>query len=127
MAGTHLYQFRHLVGASLIRSGQRVRNRQPEGRRPERERVANYSLLCALCFAQSDCREHPLVLGSMVKRGAGISPAGLNNSRCDSLIGCYGISEYPFIASNNFCERLSEIVVNNYDEERSEFSTIEIR
>jgi hypothetical protein len=47
----------------------------------------------------------------MVKRGAqpgaGTSLADLDNSRCDSLIGCYGISEHPFIASNNFCARLS--------------------
>jgi hypothetical protein len=38
----------------------------------------------------------PLALGSMVKRraqpGAGTSLAGLNNSRCGSLIECYGIS-----------------------------------
>lgn len=62
-------------------------------------------------FAQSDGREHPLVLGSMVKRGvqpgAGTSLAGLDNSRCCSLIGCYGISEHLFIASDNLCESFS--------------------
>src|SRR6266403_2760861 len=49
------------------------------------------------------CR-HPLVLGSMVERGtqpgAGTSLAGLNNSRCCSRIGCYGISGRPFTASD---------------------------
>jgi hypothetical protein len=58
-------------------------------------------------FAQSEAWQHPLVLGEMVKRGAqpgaGTRLAGLNNSRCDSPIGCYGISERPFIVSDNFC------------------------
>src|SRR5258707_5989544 len=52
------------------------------------------------------CR-HPLVLGAMVKRGAqpgaGTCLAGLNNSPCDSPLGCYGISGRPFIASDNLC------------------------
>jgi hypothetical protein len=60
-------------------------------------------------LASPETYEHPLVLGLMVKRraqlGAGTSLAGLINSRCGSLIRCYGISERPFIASNNFCER----------------------
>src|SRR5258706_9933872 len=53
----------------------------------------------------------PLGLRSMVKRGAqpgaGTIPAGQDNSRCYSLIGCYGISGRPFIASNNLRERFS--------------------
>ena len=54
-------------------------------------------------------RRHSLVLGAIIKQGAQPSPgtslADLNNSRCDSLIGCYGISGLPFIASDNLCER----------------------
>jgi hypothetical protein len=50
-----------------------------------------------------------LVLGTIVKRGAqpgaGTSLADLDNSRCSSLIGCYGISEHPFIASDNLGAR----------------------
>ena len=64
-----------------------------------------------LWSALSEACRHPLDLGAVVKRGAqpgaGTSLAGLDNSRCDSLIGCYGISGRPFIASNNFCERCS--------------------
>jgi hypothetical protein len=41
----------------------------------------------------------------MVERGAqpsaGTSLAELSNSRCGSLIGCYGISGRPFIALDN--------------------------
>jgi hypothetical protein len=62
-------------------------------------------------FALSEACEHPLVLGPVVKRGmqpgAGTSLAGLNNSRCGSDNGCYGISRRPFIASDNLCERFS--------------------
>lgn len=65
------------------------------------------ALLDSLCKA---CR-HPLVPGSMIKRGAqpsaGMSLAGRNNSRCCSLIGCYGISERPFITLDNLCESFS--------------------
>jgi hypothetical protein len=78
---------------------------------PGRERAANYSPLMRPRFAQSEACRHPLVLGAMVKcgaqPGAGMSLADLDNLRCDSLIGCYGISERPFIASNNLCARFS--------------------
>jgi hypothetical protein len=39
--------------------------------------------------------------------GAGTSLADLDNSRCDSLIGFYGISGHPFIASENLRARFS--------------------
>jgi hypothetical protein len=62
-------------------------------------------------FALSEACEHLLVLGPVVNRGlqpaAGTFLAGLNNSRCCSLIGCYGISGHPFIASDNLCARCS--------------------
>src|SRR5258707_7787767 len=64
----------------------------------------------ALPVLLGKARRHPLFLEATVKRGvqpdAGTSLAGLNNSRCCSPIGCYGISGRPFIASSNFCERL---------------------
>ena len=75
------------------------------------EHVANYSPLMRSRLCLGKGRRHPLVLGATVKRGAqpdaGTSLADLNNSRCGSLIGCYGISEHPFIASDSFCERFS--------------------
>src|SRR5437899_4139893 len=61
-------------------------------------------LLCKAC-------RHPLMLGTMVEWGT--QPGGdmilayLDNSRCCSLIGCYGISGHAFIASDNFCARFS--------------------
>jgi hypothetical protein len=59
-------------------------------------------------FVLPEACEHPLVLGRVVKRGAqpgaGTSLAGLNNSRCCSRNGCYGISERLFIISCNLCE-----------------------
>jgi hypothetical protein len=65
---------------------------------------------CALIFAVQSSST-PLVLGGMAKRGAqpgaGTSLAGLNNSCCDSLIGCYGISGRPFIVSRNLSARIS--------------------
>jgi hypothetical protein len=52
-----------------------------------------------------------LALGTMAKRGAqpvaGMILADLDNSRCCSVIGFYGISGQPFIASDNLCERSS--------------------
>jgi hypothetical protein len=81
-------------------------------------------------FALSEACRHPLALGAMVKLGAqlgaGTSLADLDNSRCGSLIGCYGISERLFIACNNFRD-FPEIVVNNHDRERLGFRTVEIR
>jgi hypothetical protein len=74
-------------------------------------------------FALSDGREHPLVLGAMVKPGAqpgaGISLAGLNNSRCCSRNGCYGISEHPFIASDTYARDFPGNIVNSHQCERS--------
>jgi hypothetical protein len=62
-------------------------------------------------FALSEACRHPLVIGAVVKRGAqpgaGTVLADRDNSRCCSLIGCYGISERPFIASDNLCARFS--------------------
>jgi hypothetical protein len=75
------------------------------------EHVANFSPLMCFRFSMGNARGHPLVLGEMVKRGAqpgaGTFLADLDNSRCTSRIRCYGISEYPFIASDNFYERFS--------------------
>jgi hypothetical protein len=55
-------------------------------------------------FALSEACRHPPVLGAVVKRGArpgaGTIPAGLDNPRCSSRIGCYGISGHPFIGVN---------------------------
>jgi hypothetical protein len=77
---------------------------------PAEKRSKLFSVMRAR-FALSEARERPLVLEPMVKRGAqpdaGMRLAGLNNSRCDSLIGCYGISERPFIALDNLCESFS--------------------
>jgi hypothetical protein len=65
----------------------------------------------ALSALLGKARRHPLFLDAIVKRGAqpsaGTSLAGLNNSRCGSLIGCYGISERLFIVSYNLCESSS--------------------
>ncbi len=78
---------------------------------PDRERVASFSPVLHSWFALCKACRHPLVLGTMIKRGeqpgAGMILADINNSRCGSLIGCYGISGHTFIASDNLCERIS--------------------
>jgi hypothetical protein len=61
--------------------------RHCSNRCPGRERVANYSLSMRLSILLGKARRHPPVLGAMVKRraqpDAGMSLAGLGNSRCD--------------------------------------------
>ena len=83
----------------------------------------------ALSVLLGKARRHPLVLGAMVKRGArpgaGTSLAGLNNSRCCSLIGCYGISEPPFIASDKLMRAIFLRSSLTNDCERSELRIIE--
>jgi hypothetical protein len=56
-----------------------------------------------------------------------MDPAGLNNSRCDSLIGFYGISERLFLVFRKLSNRLPEIVVNDQGSERGEFRIIDAR
>jgi F420-0:gamma-glutamyl ligase len=79
-----------------------------EGRSVElRDVVPSPRALELAAVAQKDPRVVELILREGAQPSAGTSLAGLNNSRCCSLIRCYGISERPFMASNNLGARFS--------------------
>jgi hypothetical protein len=94
------------------------RHRKGRGTGPElfgslSRAVTRSKLFSVTCprFALAETCRYPLVLASRVnpgvQPGAGTSLADLDNSRCCSRIGCYGISEHTFRPWDYSCERFS--------------------